>query len=417
MFEKLEYKSLKLKLLKFSQYKICEKEVNSLKCKEVIKSIQKLRKDNNEKKSYISILIISDDKIIDTIDSRLDSFNLNFFKKYSKAQKDIKIVVYFFDMKDKFTKNKYHSFLEENSFYTYKERAKNAYSVFKLYFSPILILLGLFVLFFTYLGVAEYGIPSDYITDIASIAFLMISASAITIGALILLMSVVTFFFIPFFFYAIFEFNGLWSFLIILVIYIILFYGFFKNAYPLKTKFIHQFMLQLNLILIAGFTIVLILGSGFIMTKSILSTFFENNKYYDKSGYGLVINEYFNHCTGFPKILKKEDKYYYLPIKDSKRYYVYDIDDVKDRYNTLLKNNTEGSYGQICKNDEMKNKFYKNYILNNPYIKPAYLKEQFKIDNKEIKVEDFNMSKIITFSEINNLCNDLNISKHKKKNL
>ncbi len=58
----------------------------------------------------------------------------------------------------------------------------------------------------------------------------------------------------------------------------------------------------------------------------------------------------------------------------------------------------------ICENESTKKEFQKNYIVNNPYIKPQFLTEKISMEDIDAKLEPLNLKKLIKLEEINTLC-------------
>ncbi|WP_323595953.1 hypothetical protein [Aliarcobacter butzleri] len=143
-----------------------------------------------------------------------------------------------------------------------------------------------------------------------------------------------------------------------------------------------------------------------IMGQSILSSFFSHSKFYNKSGYELAINEYITRFSGYPKILIKNEKEYYVPVVDSDYYYVYDIKASKNKYLSDLKEEKMKSrLKSICENENKIKEFLKNYIVNNPYIKPQFLTEKISMEDNDVKLEPLqNFDRLIKLEEIDSLC-------------
>jgi hypothetical protein len=138
------------------------------------------------------------------------------------------------------------------------------------------------------------------------------------------------------------------------------------------------------------------------MGQSILSSFFPYSKFYNKSGYELAINEYITRFSGYPKILIKDQKKYYVPVVDSDYYYVYDIEKSKNQYLSKL---NEKKLNSICKSNSTKEEFQKNYIVNNPYIKPQFLTEKISMEDNDVRLEPLEKNeRLIKLEEINEIC-------------
>ena len=143
-----------------------------------------------------------------------------------------------------------------------------------------------------------------------------------------------------------------------------------------------------------------------MMSQSIISSYFPNFKLYDKTGYELAMHEYLTKFSGYPKILIKNQKEYYVPAIDSDYYYVYDLEESEELYLSSLKQeNMKPKLESICKDSNTIKEFQKNYIPNNPHIKPQFLNEKIKIeDNDELK--SFKYDNVIKLEKINELCNN-----------
>ena len=72
------YDELKLKLLKFSKHKIIQEEANNIKFLDIKKKIENYKDEANQKKKFITVFLVSDDKVIMQYDERLDKFYLKF---------------------------------------------------------------------------------------------------------------------------------------------------------------------------------------------------------------------------------------------------------------------------------------------------------------------------------------------------
>ena len=415
---KIDFQPLQLKLLKFSKYKVFEEEGSETICKNAIKKLKALRDEGDETQKYITTFIIFDNKIVERIDQRLDKFTLRAFSSYEVKKEKVKILSYCFNISNKTAKNKYHIFLATVSQEEIKCKLKDDFNFIKQYISPFLFLLTGLVLFFTYLGFSEYGIPDSYITDIASISFLIIASIVFILVLGILSISVTLYLLIPL------SLCGIpgcswFTLFIVICIYIILFLTIFRLKKPLLMNQLNRRWIDFTRSLSIIMGIVVILIFGFLLSQSIFSSLIRNTNF-NKSAYEFIMDVYFSNYSGYPKILTKNGKTYYLPVKDNKYYYIYDVQEVKKKYfNLLLKKNNTIILDKICSSQQNKLAFKRSYILNNPYIKPKHLKEQIPINAKDmdIHIEDFNMSKLITLTDINvSLCQKMiNNPSHKVK--
>ncbi len=403
---KIDFQSFQLKLLKFSKYKIFEAEGNEITCKDAINKLKKLRKKGDEKQKYITTFIIFDEKIIKRIDERLDKFTLSPFYAYEITKDKFKILSYCFDISDKNAKNKYHTFLATVSQEEIKCKLKDDFSFIKQYISPFIFLFTGLILFFTYLGFSEYGIPDSYIADIASISFLIIASIIFTLIVVIVSISIAFYLLIPLILCEIFGCS--WQILIIgSGIYLFLFFTVLRIKKPLLVSQINTLWIDFirSLSIVIGVIIIFIFV--FLISQSILSSLIKNTNFNNKTAYEFIMSVYFSNYSGYPKILTKNEKTYYLPVKDNRYYYLYDVEEVKKNYFNLLLKNYKNKLDQICYSKQNKLEFIHSYILDNPYIKPKRLKEQIPINTKDvdIHIEDFDMSKLITLNDINvSLC-------------
>jgi len=382
---KIDFEELELVLLKFSKYRICDEELKAIKCSETIAKLKDIR-ETNENKKFITVFIILNNKLVHKEEKRLDNFSLEFFSKYSnnKDKKGFRVIAYCFDTTTKSEKEEYLDFSTTNNRFNFLNEIKKAPLIIKKYIAPIFALIGGLTLLFTYLGFSEYGIPTSYISDTPSIVFLIISSLVILAS-----LSLVIFIFII---------------AVLSSIYVVISY-FSKKINPLQeynnTKRILRIMK--HLVWFVPGTILLIFT--ILISGSILSSITSNNLF-DKKAYELVMTQYFHKHSGYPKILKKDEKYYYLPVKDARYYYVYDIEKVKKLYleDATVKTRIMGMCRDKNNFDKLFENFKRYYIVNNNYIKPEYLNEHFPIADKNITIENFNTSKLITRKDILKLC-------------
>lgn len=398
------YDELKLKLLKFSKHKIIYEETNNIKFLDIKKKIQNYKNESNQKKKFITVFIVSDNKVIMQYDERVDKFNLKKFDPYINEKDDLKIIIYFFDTIHE--NNEYINFLNVCENIKLKISFKNHMSTFSKINLPINGFLSICFTFFTIFALSEYGIPLTKVTDfhiivilqIFSILFLAIMLSFATTLVLILI--------IPLLLYTWTGYNNLFILSILEVIILLSFTWYLKKYYPNLLNKLPIFIIKPSLYITAFFSAFCSILFLTIMGQSILSSFFPHIAFYNKSGYELVLNEYITRFSGYPKILIKNQKEYYVPVVDSDYYYVYDIEKSKNQYLSYLKDQKMKSrLNSICENDSTKKEFQKNYIVNNPYIKPQFLTEKISIEDNDITLEPLQkFEKLIKLEEINTLC-------------
>ncbi|MFX4230186.1 hypothetical protein ACOL3I_01680 [Aliarcobacter butzleri] len=397
------YDELKLKLLKFSEHKIIYEESNNIKFLDIKKRIENYKKEFHQNKQYITVFIVSNNKVTMQYDERLDKFNLKIFDPYMNEKDNLKIIIYFFDTRHKNTE--YISFLNICESLKLKINFKNYISVFSKINLPINGFFGICFTFFTIFALSEYGIPITKVTDfhiivilqIFSILFLTIILSFFSVLVIIL--------FIPFLLYIYVDYNNLFVLTTLEITILLLLNWYLKKNYPNLLNKLPIFIIKSFFSITAFFSIsfsVLILT---IMSQSIFSSFFSLSPLYDKSGYELAINEYITRFSGYPKILTKNDKEYYVPVADSNYYYIYDIEKSKKQYISDLKEEKmKSKLNSICKDNFTKKEFQKNFIVNNAYIKPQFLIEKISINDSDAKLEPLKLEKLIKLEEINTLC-------------
>lgn len=397
---------LKLELFEFSQYKKLDENMSKINFKDIKNELKAYRISPKQDKKYITIFLVSNDKIIKRIDKSLDKFKLQIFKQYKNEKSNLKVVCYIFDTTNKQSSFDYQKFLYKNTFFNITESLQNGLSIFKQKIIPLLGLLSAFLLLFTYLGVSEHGIPSSYIADTPIIAFLLMASFTVFAGLLVVLYLGIIFLLIPLILCVIFDCFAPIPFGLILISYLLIFYIYFTNKFPLLVYEYHRllgFLAKLLVIVLPSFSALII---GFYIIQSILSSYYPNNNFYGKSMYTSVILEYQARYSGYPKILKRDGKEYYVPVKDARYYYVYDIKNVKKRYFNDLSKGKQDKLSKICMSSQIEKEFIDGYILNNKYIKPKYLTLHFSINDTSIIIEDFNKSKLINFDDIDELCNN-----------
>lgn len=394
------YDELKLKLLKFSKHKIIHEENNNIKFLDIKKKIENYKDEPNQKKKFITVFLVSDNKVIMQYDERVDKFNLKIFDPYINEKNNIKIIIYFFDTSHK--NNAYINFLNVCENIKLKINFKNYISIFSKINLPINGFLSICFTFFTIFALSEYGIPITKVTDFSvitillmfSILFLAIVFSLSTILIIILLIPLLLYF------YA--GFDNLFGLGILEAITLFTVTWYLKKYYPNLLNKLPILIIKPSLFIMAFFSIFCSILFLTIMGQSILSSFFPHSTFYNKSGYALAINEYITRFSGYPKILIKGEKEYYVPVVDSDYYYVYDIEKSKNQYLSKLK---EKKLDSICENNSTKEEFQKNYIVNNPYIKPQFLTEKISIDDNDVRLEPLEKNeRLIKLEEINELC-------------
>ncbi|PWE19217.1 hypothetical protein [Aliarcobacter skirrowii] len=397
------YEELKLKLLKFSKYKILNDETKNIKFLDIKKQIQEYKNESNQKKKFITVFLISDNKVIMQYDERLDKFNLKIFDPYTNEKNNLKIIIYFFDTTHK--NNAYINFLNVCENIKLKINFKNYISIFSKINLPISGFFSVCFTFFTIFALSEYGIPIIKVTDfhiivilqMFSILFLAIFFSFSAILIIFLL--------IPLLLYIYVGFNNLFILGIVELVVLLITTWYLKKYYPNLLNKLPILIIKPSLYIMSFFSIFCSLLFLTIMGQSILSSFFPYSKFYNKSGYELAINEYITRFSGYPKILIKDQKKYYVPVVDSDYYYVYDIEKSKNKYlSDLKKDKMKSRLTSICEKDSTKKEFLKRYIVNNPYIKPKFLTEKIKIDNNDVKLEALKFESLINLEEINDLC-------------
>lgn len=397
------YEELKLKLLKFSKYKILNDETKNIKFLDIKKQIQEYKNESNQKKKFITVFLISDNKVIMQYDERLDKFNLKIFDPYINEKNNLKIIIYFFDTTHK--NNAYINFLNVCENIKLKINFKNYISIFSKINLPISGFFSICFTFFTIFALSEYGIPIIKVTDfhiivilqMFSILFLAIFFSFSAILIIFLL--------IPLLLYIYVGFNNLFILGIVELVVLLITTWYLKKYYPNLLNKLPILIIKPSLYIMSFFSIFCSLLFLTSMGQSILSSFFPYSKFYNKSGYELAINEYITRFSGYPKILIKDQKKYYVPVVDSDYYYVYDIEKSKNKYlSDLKKDKMKSRLTSICEKDSTKKEFLKRYIVNNPYIKPQFLTEKIKIDNNDVKLEALKFESLINLEEINDLC-------------
>lgn len=400
-----DYDELKLKLLKFAEYKIIDKESNNIKIFDIKKEIDNYRKESNQNKKYLTAFIISNNKVIMQYDERLDKLNLNKFDTYINEKNNLKIIIYLFDTILK--NSEYLNFLNICENVKLKINSKNYMSIFSKITLPINGFIGICFTFFTIFALSEYGIPITKVTDfhiivilqIFSILFFAIMLSFVTTLSVILI--------VPLLLYAWTGYNNLIVLGIVEMITIFSVTFYLKKRHPNLFNKLPIFMIKLFLSTMAFFSALFSILVLLIMGQSIFSSFFPDSPLYNKSGYDMAINEYRTRFSGYPKILiKNQQKEYYVPVVDSNYYYVYDLEKSKNQYLSDLKEEKmKSKLDSICKNSSTKSEFQKNFIVNNPYIKPSFLTEKINIKDDDVKLEPLEKSeRLIKLEEIDTLC-------------
>lgn len=399
-----DYDELKLKLLKFSRYRIISEEKNNINIFNIKKKIENYKKESSENKEFITVFIVSDNKVIMQYDERVDKFNLKIFDPYMNERDNLKIIIYFFDTTLK--KNEYINFLNICENIKLKMNFKNYMSIFSKINLPLNGFFGICFTFFTIFALSEYGIPITKVADfhiivilqMFSIIFLAMILSFSTILIIILL--------IPLLLYVYAGYNNLFVLGIFEVIILLTVTWYLKKYYPNLLNKLPIFIIKPSLYIMATFSAFCSILFLTIMGQSILSSFFSHSKFYNKSGYELAINEYITRFSGYPKILIKNEKEYYVPVVDSDYYYVYDIKASKNKYLSDLKEEKMKSrLKSICENENTRKEFLKNYIVNNPYIKPQFLTEKISMEDNDVKLEPLqNFDRLIKLEEIDSLC-------------
>ena len=344
------YDELKLKLLKFSKHKIIQEEANNIKFLDIKKKIENYKEEPNQKKKFITVFLVSDDKVIMQYDERLDKFYLKIFDPYLNEKNNLKIIIYFFDTTLK--NNEYINFLNICENIKLKKSFKNYILIFSKINLPTNGFLSICFTFFTIFALSEYGIPVTKVTDfhiivilqMFSILFLAVILSFSTILIIILL--------IPLLLYVYAGYNNLFVLGILELVAIITINWYFKKNYPNLLNKLPIFIIKPSLYITAFFSVFCSILFLTIMGQSILSSFFPHSPLYNKSGYELVLNEYITRFSGYPKILTKNKKEYYVPVVDSNYYYVYDIEKSKNQYISDLKEEKMKSrLNSICENE------------------------------------------------------------------
>lgn len=409
---KKDFNLLEEELVKYSKFVIFKENGNSNICKKAILKLQNLRASGDERKKYITIFVVFNNKVIDRFDYRLDKFKLNIFSSYDTKDAKIKFIAYYFDTDKKIDKSSYKSFI------TYLDKDDIKYSIYTKYNSikkAILPLTSIFtglILLFCYFGLSEYGIPIDLISNMAVITFLLtVSVFAIPIvtGVLIIVYFLLI---LPILFGIYFNVSiPTIAFFIIGYIFIV-FILYINNIYPNIVKISKVFLSEVSTVFITFLTFIMVsfftLGILITIYYTIMKDLKNNPAPYMSKYvvYEWVISYYYRYYSGYPKIVYKNKKMYYLVANDDIFFYTYDIDDVKSRYFKLLKKK-ENKYTlkEICKNSNTRETFKKNYIINNPYIKPNYINKYISTSDKNITIESFDKSKMIDIDDINNkLC-------------
>lgn len=396
---------LKLKLLKFSKYKIIDEESKNIKSFNIKKKLLNYKNELNHEQKYITIFIFSANKIVMKYDERIDKLDLKFFDQYLDEKDNLRIIIYLFDTSN--NSNEYIDFSNMNENIKFKIEFKNYISIFSKF---TLLLSGFFTMcftFFTIYALSEYGIPIMKMMDFHVIVILQICTILFFILLCSLSTIIVIFLFIPCLIYYI-GIHHLFILFIIQIGILIISIWFLKKYYLYTLSKLPLFIIKIFLHLTVFFSAFLSLMILFIMSQSILSSIFPLNKLYDKSGYFLAIEQYSTRFSGYPKILNMNEKKYYVPIIDSNYYYIYDIDKSKKLFISSIKNEKQKSIlASICTNDNTKREFQKNYIFNNPYIKPQFLTEKISIKDSNIELQPLDFNILISLEEINSLCENL----------
>ena len=400
-----DYDELKLKLLPSSKYKIIYEQDNSnIKFIEINKKIEYYKKELNQEKTFITAFIIYKNKVVMQYDKRLDQFNMNIFDNYSNKKDDLKIIIYLFDAT--VNNNCYLKFLNICENIKFKINLKNYFSIFSKISLPLSGFLSISFTLFTIFALSEYGIPLNKVTDfntlailqIFSILFLSIIFSLFGILMYLLLIPLLLYFFV-----------GIKSIFILALIQILIIFiltKYLKKYNPILFSKIFKSILKFSIFIMGSLYLSFSILVFVMMSQSIISSYFPNFKLYDKTGYELAMHEYLTKFSGYPKILIKNQKEYYVPAIDSDYYYVYDLEESEELYLSSLKQeNMKPKLESICKDSNTIKEFQKNYIPNNPHIKPQFLNEKIKIeDNDELK--SFKYDNVIKLEKINELCNN-----------
>lgn len=224
------YDELKLKLLKFSEHKIIYEESNNIKFLDIKKKIENYKKESHQNKQYITVFIVSNNKVTMQYDERIDKFNLKIFDPYMNEKDNLKIIIYFFDTTHKNTE--YISFLNICQSLKLKINFKNYILFFSKINLPINGFFGICFTFFTIFALSEYGIPITKVTDfhiivilqIFSILFLTIILSFFSVLVIIL--------FIPFLLYIYVDYNNLFVLATLEMTILLLLNWYLKKNYP-----------------------------------------------------------------------------------------------------------------------------------------------------------------------------------------
>ncbi len=397
------YDKLKFKLLKYSKYKIIYEEANNVKFLNIKKKIENYKKEPNQDKKFITTFIISDNKVIMQCDERIDRFNLKKFDQYINKKDNIKIIIYLFDTT--IENNEYISFLNICENIKLKISLKQYISIFSKTNLPLSGFLSICFTFFTIFALSEYGIPINKVTDFHILVILQIF-SILFLSMIFSFFSILMFFLlVPLLLYFGVGINNLF---ILVALQLITFYivnWYLKKKHPNLLSKIPKFIIKPTLLITAFISLFLSTIFLIIMAQSILSSFFPYAIFYNKSGYELVISEYITRFSGYPKILIKNQKEYYVPVVDSSYYYLYDIEESKNKYlSDLKKQEMKSKLDSICKNDSTKKDFQKYYILNNHYIKPQFLTEKMSINDNDVILKPLQKNLLIKLDDINALC-------------
>jgi len=415
-----DFEPLRLELLHFSKYLEFDEEKEGISCPIAIQKLQKEKYKDEEdaKKKYVIAFIVSGGKVIRIIKKKLDEFDIELFNDYMYDKKDLRVVAYLFDTGIKKENRAFKQFLGKVSSSNSMFRKIKKFSLDHILslFGILNIMFSALVTHFIYLGLIAYGVVPYFFTGMQEIYFLMLFAflSIVVMVFLIYLLAPILLPFLLAFglagYYGV-KLSLLKGFglgVVVIIILLLLLY-FVRKIKPL---WIHSLFHEIknfipSLSIASAFVIflfVVILIGGTTISGIMTHNF---SKHLWRSNYGIVMDIYQNIYSGYPKILidnsKDKNNIYYVPFEAGGYYYAYDVDNVKERYfNDLNKTQIQQ---KLCKKKSLWNEFMETYIIDNPYIKQKYQNKRFSIDDKNVSIEEFNMTKVISVDDINrSLC-------------
>jgi len=370
--ELINFEEIEPHLVQFSEFKIYDKENKQISYLDARKELEKIKEA--KKKENITAFLIFKGQIIERIDTSLG--NLDYFEKIYKDKENLRLVIYNFKDEAKYKKFLSNSKIDEYDNILISFRKK----IIKNYFRISLFIL-LITTFIVYNIFIDFAIPFDSTIDL-----IFLFKSEIFIVLFLYL-------FVPILLPMI-CIRCTFPFLLSMIIYWIM--NIFNVSMPINilvtlfSFFIFYYLIDKKYIKFSYinkiYSYVLVFGlSPFIGLVLISSTYLNDTKV------NLVINPY-QKVYGYPKIIEKDNKEYYIVAKGKYNYLGYDIEEHKCKFITLkYKDN---------KNFEDSNMPLSDFITDdNSEITSLYMKPQLNIKDKNITILNSDLFKKIKFTK------------------